>query len=339
MSYNDDSYDSARRDNYNADSFRQSGPGGGRLGAASGGRGMADDFDAGRRPYGDSYGDDRRDDNNNNNYGGEGGNERRDYGDNPGGATDQRLYGGGGGDGGDNYYDSTQRFDDSSSRPPRKDGEGGGYGDSSGTPYGGAPGYSGGTNDDDDDEEFSAARRHAEQHAGDAGDGGLFGSALGLLKGRKGEIANEDIDEEDAVAQHRNFYGDAGAGGHASSGNMGAAAAMQALKMFTGGGGGHSGGGGGMQGQFIGVAMGQAAKLFDQQSAQGKVQGGATKEDAVGQAAKMALKMYMKSEMGGGGGGGHGAGMGGGGLGAASAGGGGGGGLQGLMGLASKFMR
>jgi hypothetical protein len=45
------------------------------------------------------------------------------------------------------------------------------------------------------------------------------------------------------------------------------AAAMQALKMFTGGQGGGSGGG--SQNQFVGMAMAQAAKLFDQQSASG----------------------------------------------------------------------
>ena len=52
---------------------------------------------------------------------------------------------------------------------------------------------------------------------------------------------------------------------------MGGAAAMQALKMFTGGGGGggqQSQGGGG-QSQFLGMAMGQASKLFDSQSAAG----------------------------------------------------------------------
>jgi hypothetical protein len=50
-----------------------------------------------------------------------------------------------------------------------------------------------------------------------------------------------------------------------------AAAAMQALKMFIAKEGGQSGGGGGAgsQNQFIGMAMGQAAQLFDQQSAAG----------------------------------------------------------------------
>jgi hypothetical protein len=91
---------------------------------------------------------------------------------------------------------------------------------------------------------------------------------------------------------------------------------MQALKMFTGGSGGSSSGQGGAQNQFVGMAMGQAAQLFDKQSANGNVQGGATKQSAIESAAKMALQMYMKSEMGGGG----------------ATGGGG------LMSLASKFL-
>jgi hypothetical protein len=42
---------------------------------------------------------------------------------------------------------------------------------------------------------------------------------------------------------------------------------MQAMKMFTGG--QSAGQGGAPQNAFMGMAMGQAAKLFDQQSAQG----------------------------------------------------------------------
>jgi hypothetical protein len=88
---------------------------------------------------------------------------------------------------------------------------------------------------------------------------------------------------------------------------------MQALKMFSGGQGGGSSGGG-SQNQFIGMAMAQASQLFDQQSAAGNTHPSATKESAVANAAQMALKMYMKSEMGGGGG------------------------ASGLMGMASKFL-
>jgi hypothetical protein len=82
---------------------------------------------------------------------------------------------------------------------------------------------------------------------------------------------------------------------------MGGAAAMQALKMFTGG--GQSQGSGG-QNQFVGMAMGQASKLFDSQSAAGNTQPNASKQDAISSAAQMAMKMYMSGGSGGSGGGG-----------------------------------
>ena len=76
---------------------------------------------------------------------------------------------------------------------------------------------------------------------------------------------------------------------------------MQALKMFSGGQGGGQAGGN-QQNQFVGMAMGQAAKLFDQQSAGGNVHPDASKQDAVSGAAQTAMKMYMQSQMGSGGG-------------------------------------
>lgn len=67
------------------------------------------------------------------------------------------------------------------------------------------------------------------------------------------------------VNSHQKFYGGGGGGndGPASSNELGAGAAMQALKAFT------SGGSGGSQNQLIGLAMAEAEKLFDQQSANG----------------------------------------------------------------------
>lgn len=108
--------------------------------------------------------------------------------------------------------------------------------------------------------------------------------------------------------------------------------------MFTGG--NEDKGNKGGQNEFIGAAMAQAAKLFDQQSSQGKTvsvlvlftpkiitdleqKPDATKQDAVASAAQMALKLYLKSEMKGGSGGGSS---------------GGGGGAGGLLNLASKFL-
>jgi hypothetical protein len=74
---------------------------------------------------------------------------------------------------------------------------------------------------------------------------------------------------------------------------------MQALKMFSGGGGGQGGqgsqGGGNSQSQFMGMAMSQASKLFDQQSANGNVQSGANKQSAIESAAKMAFQWVAPS--------------------------------------------
>lgn len=90
--------------------------------------------------------------------------------------------------------------------------------------------------------------------------------ALGLLN--KDKAKNEDVDEDDAIKQHEKFYGGHGDNNsQASSGNVGAAAAMQAAKMFNSGGSQQASGG---QNQLIGLAMGQAAQLFDKQQAQGK---------------------------------------------------------------------
>jgi hypothetical protein len=83
-------------------------------------------------------------------------------------------------------------------------------------------------------------------------------------------------------------------------------------QMFTSGGGGQ---GQDSQNQFIGMAMSEASKLFDQQQGQGQGQGqiapGTDKQSATNSTAKMALSMYMKNQ---------------------------GGDWGGLMSLASKFM-
>lgn len=173
--------------------------------------------------------------------------------------------------------------------------------------------------------EFDGAMHHAQQHSTTGEDSSLFSTALSMLSGKKQEYANEDLDEQSAVQAHQSLYSDENDGRNPppqqqqqqqqhSSATLGAGAAMQALKMFSGG------GGGGQQppqsqNAFIGLAMGQASKLFDQQSQQGKVESGADKQSVVNDAAKMALKMYLKGQAGGAGGG-----------------------PGGLMGMAGKFL-
>jgi len=157
----------------------------------------------------------------------------------------------------------------------------------------------GGGNDD-----WQGAMQHAREHGGNSGDDSMFGNVISHLQGNSGRIQQEsNIDEGQFVQAHQNLYGGGGGGQQHSAQTMGMGAAMQALKMFSGGGDGQSSGlgGGPGQNQFVGMAMGQASKLFDQQNSQGNVQDGADKESVVKEAGEMALKMYMKSQMGGGG--------------------------------------
>lgn len=95
----------------------------------------------------------------------------------------------------------------------------------------------------------------------------MFSNAMNHISGNASHLQNQGVDEDNMVQAHQSFFGGGGGGGGpATSGGMGSAAAMQALKMFgSGGGSSGSGGGssgGGMQQQFMGMAMGQAAKLF-----------------------------------------------------------------------------
>lgn len=119
----------------------------------------------------------------------------------------------------------------------------------------------------------------------------------------------------DAVKKHKKFFGDDDDGEKADDKGLGAAAAMQALKMFSSG---ETGGQKQSQGGFMGLAMAEASRvslfllhatletgwltrecvlqLFDQRQSQGKVAEGTSKESAIQQAGEMALKMYFKSQ-------------------------------------------
>ncbi|KAK9781987.1 putative Beta-flanking protein [Seiridium cardinale] len=163
-----------------------------------------------------------------------------------------------------------------------------------------------------DDDDLRGAAEHASRHAGSSGDSSMFSGLLGALGEKKGRLAEEDVDEDDAVRQHQRFFGSGGDSNEADDRSMGSAAAMQALKMFSGGSSGNSQSNS-SQSAFVGLAMGEASKLFDQKANQGQVSSGASKESAVMQAGEMALKFYMKSQ-------------------------GGSSSSSGLMGLASKFL-
>ncbi|CAG8935716.1 unnamed protein product [Penicillium salamii] len=182
-------------------------------------------------------------------------------------------------------------------------------------------GQSHGHNSNYGDDDFSSAASHAQEHHSSE-DKSLFSSALSFIQERKGKYSGSEgeVDEQHAVNAHQAMYGSGSSNQNHDSNTVGAGAAMQALKMFTGGGSGGSSSDGGMdKNKLIGLAMAQAGKLWDEkQGSGGNVSG--DKQTAVNSAAEMALKMYMKSQGGGVGGTG------------------GAGGASGLLSLASKFL-
>ncbi|WRT64782.1 uncharacterized protein IL334_001716 [Kwoniella shivajii] len=194
------------------------------------------------------------------------------------------------------------------------------YGNTGGEQYnrphgeGGAGGYSsgGGAPTINENTAINAANEHA---ANGSENSSLFSTAMGFLGNMNKD--DSDVDEDKVQQQHDEAYSQGNAGGM-SANAIGSAAAMQALKSFTSGqsGAASSSGGGDMQSKIIGMAMSEAAKLFDQSG--GAAQG--NKQDAVTSAGQTIMKLLIKSQMSG------------------MMGGGNSGGLSGLMGMASKFM-
>lgn len=137
-----------------------------------------------------------------------------------------------------------------------------GYNDSTGTSYGGgAGGGLGGFLSS-----LSGADNVASDHAGPSGDKDLFSNVLSLVGNKHDQLKDEDVDEDDMVNTHDSYYGSGkGSGGSATSGGMGKAAALEAMKLFNRGQTSGSSGGD-SKGAFIGLAMGQAAKLFGESS-------------------------------------------------------------------------
>ncbi|KAL7786293.1 hypothetical protein V8C37DRAFT_412574 [Trichoderma ceciliae] len=162
-----------------------------------------------------------------------------------------------------------------------------------------------------EDEDLRTAHQQASQHAGSSGNSDIFSGVINSISQKKSHLANSDIDEQEALRQHKQTYEQDN--DNLDSNSLGSAAALQALKKFTQG----ETGGNQSQGAFLGLAMSEASKLFDSKSANGKVSSDASKESVIQQAGEMALKMYFKSQ-----GGGQGGGQ---------------GGPSGLLGIASKF--
>ncbi|KAI1812967.1 hypothetical protein GGS20DRAFT_555586 [Poronia punctata] len=149
-----------------------------------------------------------------------------------------------------------------------------------------------------DDDDWRGAAQQASKHAGDSGSSDMFATLLGALGNKKQNLANEDVDEDEAVRTHKKYFEGDDDDDDADDRSMGSAAAMQALKKFTSGQSGNDSKSS-SQSAFIGLAMAEASKLFDQKASQGKVSQEAKKESAIMQAGEVALKLYLKSQGGG----------------------------------------
>jgi len=161
--------------------------------------------------------------------------------------------------------------------------------------------------------DISNAAQHAANESGQ--DPGLFHQAMSHIQQVQTQ-GNTDVDEDPIQQAHDQAYNQNN-GSSLGANSMGAAAAMQALKMFTGGqASSQSSAAGGSQSAMIGMAMSQAAKLFDQSG--GSANG--SKQDVVTSAGQTMMKLILKNQMSG------------------MMGGGNSGGLGGLMSMAGNFM-
>ncbi|KXJ85183.1 hypothetical protein Micbo1qcDRAFT_237561 [Microdochium bolleyi] len=160
------------------------------------------------------------------------------------------------------------------------------------TGFAGSSGAGGYPHHDDDD--LRGVAEQASKHAGDSGDSDLFATIVRAVGNKRHSLASEDIDEGDAVQQHRHVY-DCGSGQQADDHSLGSAAALQALEMMIGDQAAGSSATSGTQNSYVAIAMAEAIKLFDQKASQGELSSGTSKEAAVQKAAETALKLYMKS--------------------------------------------
>ena len=149
---------------------------------------------------------------------------------------------------------------------PPKHGHGGGGGHkaehSTGTSY------ASGNSSDDRGFDFNSIASLAQSHSGGTADSGMLSNALSMISGKQSQLSSESVDENHLVNAHQSFFGGgSSSGGEATTSGMGGAAAMQALKLFNSGtSAGQSNDSGDMKQQFMGMAMGQAAKLFGMSS-------------------------------------------------------------------------
>ncbi|KAK0391986.1 hypothetical protein NLU13_1484 [Sarocladium strictum] len=135
------------------------------------------------------------------------------------------------------------------------------------------------------------ATSEASKRAGSSGDADMFSSIVSAIGGKEHKLAQEDIDEEDAVKNHKQEYKEGG-NKEADENSMGTAAAVQALKLWNQGEAGDKQD----KGSFLGLAMSEASKLFDAKAANGDVKSGTDKQSVIQQAGEVAMKLFLKSQ-------------------------------------------
>jgi hypothetical protein len=101
------------------------------------------------------------------------------------------------------------------------------------------------------------------------------------------------VNENEVTNAHQQVYGD-GDASNVSASALGSAAALQTLKSFMSSGGQQNNSGSNMQTQMIGMAMSEAAKMFEQTGNTGD------KQEAINGAAATMFKLMMQAKFSGG---------------------------------------
>ncbi|KAL9933391.1 hypothetical protein V8E36_007567 [Tilletia maclaganii] len=160
-------------------------------------------------------------------------------------------------------------------------------------PQGGNHGGGGGGGGGFDLGDISSIISNAQSHPqGQSQDSSLFSSVASFLKNKQGDIDPNDIDEDQVVQNHQKVTN---SNDTATSGEIGQAAALNAIKGFLGGGNNGGGGSGNAQQQMIGAAMAAAGNLFDQKQSQGQASG--LKEEAMQKAGEAVMKLMIKNQV------------------------------------------
>ncbi|KAH8174484.1 PAS fold domain-containing protein [Sarocladium implicatum] len=139
---------------------------------------------------------------------------------------------------------------------------------------------------------LDSATSEASKRAGSSGSSDMFSNIVSAIGGKEDKLAKEDLDEEDAVKQHKKEYKGEKGDEQADVKSLGTAAAVQALKLWNQGEAGNKQD----KGSFLGLAMSEASKLFDDKAAKGDVKSGTDKQSVIQQAGEVAMKLFLKGQ-------------------------------------------